>query len=78
MNLLSIHNFMKKSPKERFLLVIGLLILFAYILMALALFFWKKLPVNIPQMSRNLMGLLILVYAYIRFVRLLKNSNEND
>lgn len=69
---------MKKSPKERFLLIIGIIILCLYIVMACALFFWKKFPVTLPQFSRNLLGGLILIYAYIRFVRLIKNANEES
>ncbi len=69
-----IKNFKEKSLKERFLLVIGILFFSIYLVMGLAIIFWKKLPLNLPQSYRVALGVLLIVYSFFRFTRLLKSN----
>ncbi|WP_290839646.1 hypothetical protein [Flavobacterium sp.] len=68
----------KKSPKERFLLVIGILFFLVYLFMGLAIIFYDKLPLGMEYKYRVALGSLLIVYAFIRFVRLLKSENTQD
>ncbi|RZJ33685.1 MAG: hypothetical protein EOO51_12805 [Flavobacterium sp.] len=72
------NNKMKKSPQERFLLVIGLLFFLVYLFLGLAVIFWKKLPLNMPTWARLAFGILLIVYALIRFGRLIKTNHDKN
>lgn len=65
------NNFKQKSPQQRFLFVLGLIFLGLYVFLALTLFIWKSMPVEIPYNRRVILGVLLLVYAAFRFSRLL-------
>ena len=67
-------NFKQKSPQQRFLFVLGLVFLLLYIFFAITLFVWKTMPVEIPYNRRVILGIILIVYAFIRFYRL--NNNE--
>ncbi|KGO88270.1 hypothetical protein Q764_11570 [Flavobacterium suncheonense GH29-5 = DSM 17707] len=69
-------NFKQKSPQQRFLFVLGLVFLGLYVFLALTLFVWKSMPVEIPYNRRVILGVLLLVYAAFRFSRLL-NAESN-
>ena len=59
----------KKSPKERFFLVIGILFFLLYLAFGLAVIFWKDLGLNMPDNYRYAFGGIIIVYAFLRFIR---------
>ena len=64
------QNFKQKSPKQRFLFVLGLVFLGLYIFLGVTLFVWKSMPVDISYTRRIILGIILIVYAGIRFVRL--------
>ena len=64
----------KKSLKERFLLVIGIFFFLIYLSFGLAILFWDKLPLKMPQNYRIALGLIIIVYAFLRFIRFFQKS----
>ena len=68
------NNFKQKSPQQRFLFVLGLVFLGLYVFLALTLFVWKSMPVEIPYIRRVILGVLMLVYAAFRFTRLLNKE----
>lgn len=68
------NNFKQKSPQQRFLFVLGLVFLGLYVFLALTLFVWKSMPVEIPYNRRVILGVLLLVYAVFRFSRLLNKE----
>lgn len=68
------NNFKQKSPQQRFLFVLGLVFLGLYVFLALTLFVWKSMPVEIPYNRRVILGVLLLVYAAFRFTRLLNKE----
>lgn len=71
-------NFKKKSPKERFLFVIGMLFFMLYLVLGLVLIFWADIPIQMETKYRIAFGVLLIVYAYIRFMRFLNASNEES
>ncbi|QBN18688.1 hypothetical protein E1750_07680 [Flavobacterium nackdongense] len=71
-----IKNFQEKSPKERFLLVIGLTVFLAYFVLGLIFILWKTMPVNMELRYRIAFGLLLIVYSFIRFFRIFNSNNE--
>ena len=71
-----ISNMQKKSPKERFLLVIGILFFVLYLVLGLIVIFMKELPLNMPTNYRLAFGALLIVYAFIRCVRIINDNKE--
>ncbi|OAZ05270.1 hypothetical protein FLB_03010 [Flavobacterium succinicans] len=59
----------KKSPKERFLLVIGIVFFLLYLVLGLTVIFWKEFPLEMEFKYRIALGVLLIVYALIRFQR---------
>nr|WP_317630738.1 hypothetical protein [uncultured Flavobacterium sp.] len=66
----------QKSPLQRFLFILNLILLFMYIVMAITLFVWKSMPVEIPYPNRVILGGILIIYALFRFYRLRLNFKE--
>lgn len=49
-----------------------------YLVLGLMVIFWKQLPLAINQTGRLAFGILLIVYAFFRFVRLIQNYNRQD
>ncbi|HNP33285.1 MAG TPA: hypothetical protein PKN96_08330 [Flavobacterium sp.] len=64
-----IENFQKKSLKERFLLVIGILFFLIYLTLGLIIIFMKSLPLTLEYKYRIVFGILLIVYSFLRFLR---------
>jgi len=60
----------QKSPLQRFLFVLNVLFLVLYFIMAITLFVWKAMPVEIPYTNRIILGVILIIYALYRFYRL--------
>ncbi len=71
----TIINFKKKSLKERFLLVIGILFFLLYLVLGLVIIFWKEFPITMKPNYRIAFGIVLIVYSFLRFMRFF-NSNE--
>ncbi len=72
MSRFSERNEMKKSPKQRFLLIIGVLFFLVYLVLGLIVIFWKEFPLDLQPAYRMAFGILLIVYAFIRFLRFFK------
>lgn len=70
------ETFTKKSPKERFLLVIGLLFFMLYFILGLIVIFWKEFPLVMQPQYRIAFGVILIVYSFLRFLRFF-NSNKD-
>jgi uncharacterized membrane protein (DUF485 family) len=70
------NTFRQKSPQQRFLFILGLVMFAMYLVLGVALIFWKNIPFDIKPTYRILFGLLLIVYAGIRFFRLI-NQKDN-
>jgi hypothetical protein len=71
-----INNFQKKSLNERFLLFIGILFFLIYLTLGLIIIFWENLPLEMSLVYRIAFGILLIVYSFIRFLRLLNTAKE--
>lgn len=66
----------QKSPKVRFLLVLGIFFFLIYFVLGVAVIFWKNFPINLSTTYRIAFGVLLIVYAFFRFIRLIQNNKE--
>ncbi|RVT73172.1 hypothetical protein EOD40_15040 [Flavobacterium sufflavum] len=73
-----ITNIKKKSLKERFLLVIAVLFFLIYLILGLMVLFMTNLPMNMPTNYRIAFGVLLIVYAIIRCVRIINDNKEES
>lgn len=64
-------NKKQKSLSQRFLFILGLLMFSFYLLAGLMFVLWKDMPVQLGRNYRILFGVTLIVYAFIRFIRLL-------
>ena len=65
----STEKFQKKSLKERFLLVIGILFFLIYLTLGLIIILWKSLPLTLEYKYRIVFGIILIVYSFLRFLR---------
>lgn len=63
----------QKSPLKRFLFVLGMVFFLLYFALGLTLIFWKEIPLSITYNGRLAFGILLIAYAFFRFVRLWQN-----
>jgi hypothetical protein len=73
-------SFRQKSPKRRFLLILGLATFIACITLGLMIMFWGKLiqKLDMSQTERLMLGGLFLIYGLLRFSRLFKVEPEDE
>jgi hypothetical protein len=73
-------SFKQKSPKRRFLLILGFVTLLACLTLGLMIMFWDALiqKLNMSQTERLALGALFLIYGLLRFVRLFKEEPEDE
>lgn len=69
--------FMQKSPKQRFLFILGLLLVVTFFGLASIMLFTNKPELNISNSGRKMYGGLLMVYAIYRFYKL-NNSFHNE
>ena len=63
----------QKSPAKRFLFILGLGMFALYFALGIAIMFWKDFPMDLSFGYRLAFGLLLIVYSFIRFIRLLRS-----
>jgi cytochrome c biogenesis protein CcdA len=71
-----VNSFQKKSLKERFLLVMGILFLMSYLTLGILFIFMKPFPFPMQYNYRVAFGVLLIVYAMIRFSRIINDSKN--
>ncbi|MBN9284387.1 MAG: hypothetical protein J0I85_08190 [Flavobacterium sp.] len=67
--------FKQKSPKQRFLFVLGLIFLCLYVFMGLTLIIWKSMPIELSYTRRVILAILLMIYAAFRFFRLMQQED---
>ncbi|RZK14860.1 MAG: hypothetical protein EOO43_15775 [Flavobacterium sp.] len=75
--MLNLKSFQQKSPQQRFLFILGLVMFAIYIVLGIVLIAWKDFPIDMERTYRILLGVILIVYAGIRFSRLI-NQKEED
>ncbi|MDI5888827.1 hypothetical protein QLS65_09815 [Flavobacterium sp. LB1P51] len=71
-----LNNIKKKSLKERFLLVLGILFFLVYLVLGLFIIFMKNFPLAMTPTYRIAFGVLLIVYASFRFFRIINDNNN--
>jgi hypothetical protein len=70
------NTFKQKSPQQRFLFILGLVMFCLYLVLGVSLIVWKSFPIEIKPTHRIMLGCLLIVYALIRFYRLVKQNDD--
>jgi uncharacterized membrane protein len=75
------NSYKEKSPKERFLFIMGILFFSLYLFMGLAVIFWstifsKKFPIEMASNYRIALGVVLIVYSFLRFNRFMNSNND--
>ena len=68
------NKFRQKSPTKRFLSILGLCMFLFYFVLGLLIIFWKDFPIEIDKAYKNMFGILLIVYSFMRFARLWQNN----
>lgn len=74
--MVNFKGFRQKSPQQRFLFILGLVMFVFYMVLGIGLIAWTDMPVSIERKYRIMLGCLLIVYAGIRFLRVFKQENE--
>ncbi len=72
----SLKAFKQKSPQQRFLFILGLVMFAFYLVLGFTLILWTDMPVDIERKYRILLGCVLIVYGVIRFTRVIKQDNN--
>lgn len=75
-------NFFKqKSPQQRFLLILGSFMIMIFLSLGIILIFFSDMlsidPERFPKQYRIAFAILLVVYAGIRFGRLINKKNDD-
>ena len=74
--MIDFNFFKQKSPQQRFLFILGLVMLSLYLVLGTLLIFWKDIPFEISPTYRVIFGLLLIAYAVLRFFRLINQQEK--
>ncbi|WP_426581505.1 hypothetical protein [Mucilaginibacter sp. R-33] len=72
------YNKEQKSPKRRFLLILGTAAFICFVVLGLMIMFWDALPLQLQHYQRLLFGAFTIGYAILRFSRLFKKDQYED
>ncbi|MES2064531.1 MAG: hypothetical protein V4456_21620 [Bacteroidota bacterium] len=76
--MLSDNNEKQKSPKRRFLLILGVAAFICLLVFGILIIFWDKFLGQIPKPQKTIFGCVVIIYAVLRFARYLrKDPDEN-
>lgn len=71
-----LRTFKQKSPQQRFLLILGLVMFVFYFVLGVLLIVRKDMMTQFPDYARYLLGGVLIVYAAIRFYRVTRPNDE--
>jgi hypothetical protein len=64
----------QKSPKRRFLFILGAALFIGIFILGLLIMFWKALPLPLSDTQRYTFGGLFIAYGILRFTRIIKTD----
>ena len=77
----NLNFFKQKSPQQRFLFILGICMVILFLTLAIVLIFFSDVlgldPEKLPKEYRIAFAILLVVYAAIRFGRIMK-LNDKD
>ena len=65
----------QKSPKRRFLFILGVALFIGIAILGLLIMFWEALPLRLSDSQRYTFGGLFIAYGILRFIRILKTND---
>ena len=65
----------QKSPAKLFLSILGVAFFLMYFALGVAIIFWKDIPLDMEPRYRIMFGVLLIVYSFFRFIRLLQTKD---
>lgn len=72
------RKFQQKSPQQRFLLILGAMMIVAYTIIGCMFIFYEPMQLIIKQDGlRRIVGVCIILYALVRFSKL-RNIYQDD
>jgi len=66
----------QKSPKRRFLLILGVTAFLCFFALGLMVIFWDRMLPNLSKVQKIGFGSLIIIYSVLRFARLLRKTPD--
>jgi len=66
----------QKSLKRRFLLILGLVTFVCFFAFGVMLIFWDGIAQQLPAYQRRIFGVMVILYAMLRFSRILKKEKD--
>ncbi len=72
------NNNRQKSLKRRFLLILGITAFVSFCALGLMLIFWDRMLPTFPKTQKLVFGCIIIIYAGLRFSRLIKREQDED
>ncbi|SMD04998.1 hypothetical protein SAMN04488101_11076 [Pedobacter nyackensis] len=74
----NLETFKQKSPQQRFLFILGLVMFLFYVVLGGMLILGTTVLAEIQQKYRIMLGCLLIVYGVIRFIRLINQKHEES
>lgn len=72
------NNKKQKSLNRRFLLILGAAAFVCFLTLGLMVIFWSKFPLDMPRYQKIAFGGIVIIYAIIRFARLLRKEQDEE
>jgi uncharacterized membrane protein (DUF485 family) len=69
-------NNRQKSLKRRFLLILGIAAFVCFCSLGVMIIFWDRMLPTISKTEKIAFGVVIIIYAVVRFARLLKKDPD--
>ena len=69
-------NEQQKSLSQRFLFVLRLLMFTFYLVAGSMFILWKDMPVELARNYRIAFGVILIVYSFLRFIRLVQDNKN--
>lgn len=77
--MLNLNFFKQKSPQQRFLFILGICMVTIFVTLAVVLIFFSDIlgldPEKLPKEYRIAFAILLVIYAGIRFGRIIKQND---
>lgn len=68
----------QKSPQKRFLFILGSVMFVFYFVLGLTILFWEDIPLDLSRTYRIVFGSFLIIYSFLRMVRLIQTRRDED
>ncbi|GAA4334174.1 hypothetical protein GCM10023149_41360 [Mucilaginibacter gynuensis] len=72
------RNNVQKSPKRRFLLILGVVTFVCVSILGVMIMFWDRLNLPLTQTQRYVFGAFFIIYAVVRFSRIILKKDDDE